>query len=747
MIIGSRLTVLIIAFTGVAWRPANAQTPPPDPPRFTSDVVVTATRTETDPATAPVSTTTVSSDELRARRVQTLDQGLNLLAGVYAVRARGVAEPAARTTMRGFSGPNRTLVLIDGQPLNDAYTGDVNWAGLPVEDVDRIEVARGPASSLYGGNAMGGVVNILSRAIGQREFTGRFQFGTYDTVNAALRYADRWRAFGFSGGVEHLSTAGYRSRLVTVAPGTLSGGTAATGAVRTSSTTGATMYDVGEAGAGTADQYGINAKLEFTPRSGSFWTARYFDQRADYDFGSHASRLRGPAGETIDRGSVLIDDAGLVRQLSLTPGAFLQSPGATRSSTALVTGRQAIGSWLLQVSGSVMNQPHNFTVTPAVATATDTGGPGSTSMRDSRTYAASATLSRMGASGRELVGGLDYRRDWSDNREFALADWTDDEALGPQTFQSHGDTENVAGFAQASVPLGPRVTATAGGRYDAWRTFNGLTDIFNPAVPRTSYPTRENQSLTGRVSLVAEPVTDWVVRAVAGTAFRNPTVFELYRTFRLSSGTVFYAAPDLKPERNIGLEAGLTRRIGTRVTVDAIYYRNQTSDLIYRKNDLAVDPTGRTRVLVNAGEGVTNGIEFSSQVRPNPWIQIQAQYSYTQAVIARNPAVPETEGKRVPFVPAHMAGVAGLVARGAWTASLSGRYVSDMYGLDTNGDTVKGVMGSYSATASIDASIGYRLRRSVELFAMMENGTNRRDFVFYLTPGRTVNVGIRVSIR
>jgi iron complex outermembrane receptor protein len=745
MITGVRSITFVVFLICGTWH-ADAQTPAAEPPRFVSDVVVTATRTETDVAKAPVSTSSVTSDELNARRIQTLDQGLNLLPGVYAVRARGASESATRATVRGFSGANRTLVLVDGQPLNDAYTGDVNWASLPVEDVDRIEVARGPASSLYGGNAMGGVVNILSRPIGQREFVGRIQFGTYDTWNGGLRYADRWRAFGVSAGIEGVSTNGYRSRVITITPGSLSAGVAATGASRTSTTTGATVFAVGEGGAGESGQYGINTKVEFTPRAGSFWSARYFEQHADYDFAAYSSDLRGAGGDTIDRGSVLIRDAGMIRQLSVTPGAFLQSPGTTRSRTAIVSGRQALGSWLLQVSGSAMNQPDNFTITPTAATATASGGPGSTSVRDSRTYAGSAMLSRMGSNGREFVGGVDYHRDWSDNREYALADWTAGENLGAQTFQSHGDTESVAGFVQARLPFGSHVTATAGGRFDGWRTFDGLTDIFNAAVPRVTYPARESQSLTGRVSLVAEPATDWIVRAVAGTAFRNPTVFELYRTFRLSSGTVFYAAPNLEPERNVGIESGITRRIGTRFSIDAIYFRNETSDLIYRKNDLASDPTGRTRVLVNAGEGVTNGVEVSSQVRPRAWMQLRAQYSYTRAIISRNTALPETEGKRVPFVPAQMTSVAALVAGGGWTASVSGRYVSDMYSLDTNADTVKGVMGSYSESASLDATVGYRFRRRIELFAAMENGTNRRDYVFYLTPARTISAGLRVSV-
>ena len=61
-------------------------------------------------------------------------------------------------------------MLLDGQPLNDSYYGTVNWTMLPVGEFERVEVARGPFSSLYGGNAMGGVINLITRRADHRQF-------------------------------------------------------------------------------------------------------------------------------------------------------------------------------------------------------------------------------------------------------------------------------------------------------------------------------------------------------------------------------------------------------------------------------------------------------------------------------------------------------------------------------------------------------------------------------------------------
>jgi iron complex outermembrane receptor protein len=67
--------------------------------------------------------------------------------------------------MRGLNSSARTLVMLDGVPLNKADGGGVNWNRINTESVDRIEVIKGPGSALYGGNAMGGVINVITKDI------------------------------------------------------------------------------------------------------------------------------------------------------------------------------------------------------------------------------------------------------------------------------------------------------------------------------------------------------------------------------------------------------------------------------------------------------------------------------------------------------------------------------------------------------------------------------------------------------
>ena len=187
-----------------------AQTQPPsdgvqqdasDPFHIKTTIVVTGTRTPTELQESPVSTSVLTRTELEMRDTRTLDQGLGLIEGLYSLRSKGSQDTLTGVGMRGFdargSDQTRVLILLDGQPLNDAYTGSVFWATLPVTEVERVEVARGPFSSLYGGNAMGGVVNILTRPVDQRQIEVEEQYGTYNAVEYTLRYSERfWKKLG-----------------------------------------------------------------------------------------------------------------------------------------------------------------------------------------------------------------------------------------------------------------------------------------------------------------------------------------------------------------------------------------------------------------------------------------------------------------------------------------------------------------------------------------------------------------------
>ncbi len=177
-------------------------------------MLVTATRGAAGRETSPASASIVTRAELERRAVTAVDQALVPIEGVSAYRVRGLADNESGIGMRGFSGrgsgQSRVLVLLDGQPINNGYTGAVNWTALSVGDVDRVEVVRGPFSSLYGGNAMGGVVNVLTRPIDRRSAEVFAQYGSNQTTTASARASVRlWSRLGLGVSYEDQRTDGY----------------------------------------------------------------------------------------------------------------------------------------------------------------------------------------------------------------------------------------------------------------------------------------------------------------------------------------------------------------------------------------------------------------------------------------------------------------------------------------------------------------------------------------------------------
>ncbi len=120
----------------------------------------------------------------------------------------------AQAVVRGFYGggdAEYVQVLVDGVPINDAEDGLVQWDLIDLHNVSRVEILRGGSSSLYGDAAIGAVMNLRTRPATGRQLSGTVRYGSYASVDAAIRYADviQNRAFSLSGTFDQ--SDGYRN--------------------------------------------------------------------------------------------------------------------------------------------------------------------------------------------------------------------------------------------------------------------------------------------------------------------------------------------------------------------------------------------------------------------------------------------------------------------------------------------------------------------------------------------------------
>ncbi len=210
-----RILVFVILFVflaGTAW--AGADWAPEKDAVVMEEVVVTATRFEREMEKVPAKVTIIDREDIEKSGAHNVPEVLRGLGGVH-VRDMSGNRVNQIIDMGGFGegSQHRTAVLINGRRLNPIDLSNVRWSTISLDMVERIEVMHGGNAVLYGDNAMGGVINIITRrpekgVQGDMEaMGGSFDtFGTRASVNMGM---DR---FGMVVGVNHYQSGGYRDR-------------------------------------------------------------------------------------------------------------------------------------------------------------------------------------------------------------------------------------------------------------------------------------------------------------------------------------------------------------------------------------------------------------------------------------------------------------------------------------------------------------------------------------------------------
>tara|TARA_R100000005_G_scaffold96191_2_gene81295 strand:+ start:3858 stop:5837 length:1980 start_codon:yes stop_codon:yes gene_type:complete len=171
-------------------------------------IVVSASRTPTAAKEVGSAVTVITAEELEQRQVRVISDVLRDVPGV-AVNRSGPAGQLTQVRIRGAEG-NQTLVIIDGIEMNNpASTSEYYFNNLLNTGIERIEVLRGPQSSLYGSDAIGGVINIITKEQ-EKGFTAsaRTEMGSFNTKSALASVGYGADKFALSGTIERFLTDG-----------------------------------------------------------------------------------------------------------------------------------------------------------------------------------------------------------------------------------------------------------------------------------------------------------------------------------------------------------------------------------------------------------------------------------------------------------------------------------------------------------------------------------------------------------
>jgi iron complex outermembrane receptor protein len=707
-------------------------------------IVVTATRTERNPDDVPASITIITKEDIKKQNIQTVDEALAQVPGAFDRRGKGWSDTLANVNLRGFPGDNqkRTLILLDGQNVSTAYTNTVIWNSIPVENIERIEVIRGPFSALYGGSAMGGVINIITKTPKKLEMLAHGGYGTYDAWTYYLGAGDRlWDKVSIQAGFNYRRSTGYPTSLVTKTTASLGKTTKnfVLGWQPTQTTTGGWTNIIGDTGDNNWNDYSFNGKISWDIAPGhkvEFSTLQsYYDY--GYDMG-HSYLNNSATGARVTSGTVGL--YGTKTQFSsLTQGAFCNGDGRNNNQVYNLTSENKLTETTkLKVHAGLVNQPENWYTSPSSSSALTTfgGGPGTVSTTPSQNWVGEMQVDQAIGKMQQLVGGLSYNTGWARNSQYNLYNWRSPGSYINYSSLGGGRDGNIGAYLQDEIAWHPKFNTVVGVRLDRWETFGG-SYMKAAGTPIVDLPGRDQTAVSPKIAFLYRP-WEWMSwRASVGRSFRAPNIYELYVTWQSSTGTLYKSNPDLKPETALSWEIGTTLKPFKGTTFTATYFQNFVKDLIYRTTDPS-DPTGKTQNYFNAAKAQIRGVEIEITQNLWSWLEIFGNTTLVDPRIRNNPYNPVTVGKNLTYTPRQQINFGVTATYWKVKANLSGRYVSRLSSRDDNGDSVYGVYGAYDPFFTLDSKITFSPVKYVDMSFAVDNILNREYYYYYRTSGRTV---------
>ncbi len=199
-----RLAALLLVARSVCFAQEASPTPSPSEAEV-EQVVVSATRFDIPLDQSPASVSVISSEELEQKQIERVSDALREVPGMSVVQT-GVPGQLTSVFTRGLRSEH-TQVLLDGIPINQGLQGAFNFADFTTDDIERIEVVRGPQSTLYGPRALAGVIQIFTKqGTGTPGVLFAGEGGSYDTFREWTQSDGKIEQFDYSIGASRLDT-------------------------------------------------------------------------------------------------------------------------------------------------------------------------------------------------------------------------------------------------------------------------------------------------------------------------------------------------------------------------------------------------------------------------------------------------------------------------------------------------------------------------------------------------------------
>ncbi len=501
----------------------------------TQRINVTSTKTEVTLQQTPSSISIASSEEFSKKNILTFDNVMEQVQGVTLNRSSGIN--VSSLSIRGSSDVagggigNRVLLLLDGRP---SLTGDSKgalWSLIPVSLIERTEVVKGAFSSLYGSSAIGGVVNVITKKPTYKPYTGvNLKYGFYEKLNDSLKFNDNLQSFSGADFI-HSNTLNKFSYLLNFDY----------------------LQNDGHAQQTKYGFYGLIGKFTYDLLSNRDLelTLQYTDSKSDFPH-----YWKKDAGQPADPYKVA--EYYLGDEIKKKTQSFDLSYRAVPNSSS----KYSTKFYYYYLNSNSIYNPQN----PVSIQFADSGTALNTFINSFNFGNISQVDFQLGSSN-YFIAGFDF--------QVNIVESQPEEILyGNQQMNNFGifvqDQFKILKESNGNSIL----ASTVGMRADYNKLISGSESFqLSPKISFVFSPNTTNRIFEN---------TAW--RLLAGRAFRNPSIAEIYFKKELFGGIEFVYNPDLQPEDMISAEFGFRKQYDNRFTFDFSLFYNYYNNLIQYVN-------------------------------------------------------------------------------------------------------------------------------------------------------------------
>lgn len=529
-----------------------------DEPKVSHTITVTATRTMEDIIKTPSAVSVVTDKDIETRRVDTVTDALQMLPGVYkSQKANGGLQ------IRGFDSTD-ILVLLNGVPMNNTFNNGVDWEAIPVHSIERIELVRGPSSSLYGGRGVAGVINIQTKqqqpkqSVKDIHWHGQIGYGSHGTLNNELGFdaqVSNRITVGMSG--EQRKTDGYPGFFITGRAANIRPSTVTVTSDNPVPQTKDGSYLLGSRGDKSFNNKNLSAYVTMKLRDRESLTYSYLYTKNRYAYENPMSTIT-VNGAPIFSGNVKINNQ---KYVALRTSRYLGYDGLKEYHAHNLQYKNDKNK--LQVTFNILDRKKDGFSSPSNPNTPNYSGPGDDSFYPGKTinFDAQKVWDRMGKH--SVVAGINWKKESFEQKRRELTNWRNHSSFDSTTYPgglyeiNKGATNNLALFVQDTYRPNFNWAIYTGLRIDRFKKFDGQHVTYDTTNNRYDTVNHGEGSYTEWSPRLAieHYVTDSLnVYASYGHSFNPPPLSQVYRYT-----DVVRANPNLDPERSDTFEVGMKK--------------------------------------------------------------------------------------------------------------------------------------------------------------------------------------------